>query len=461
MSMDSVGFFRHSPLSICYAATLAPPIVTTTSGISFFKFLMVFTAGGLFFSTAIAAITACYAMGMDNVRRIWELVMMILKQVWITFTLGLSATKLALLGGDEEQTQTDRSTEESEAGKFAKKAWQWRLAWNVLKEKLGETRKTAAQGVLALRQEAKLYTAVLGPPGLVPLQYVIDRLLPFSLSTIMEESIRNSLADFPKQKTIKKMTLSSFKPGNRPPVLQAARVYDVEDAIAFDCTVKWDSELDASVQIYSVGGLARVPVSLKNMKFEGTLRVVLTPLTVTAPGYGAVLVSLARPPRINLDVSILGGELTKLPFLRHEITSAMQKAIADQLLWPRRTVIPSTMDGSKRTILSARQLASLQTTDPLLEAERALAEEPMLKSLHDTTAPLKEESRMFHLNEVNHTDATSLVATKETETKVQSHHNAERGILLRSLQGMFTPRDTKAKEESITSTPDTLRNPIV
>lgn len=118
------------PIHLFFATTLAPPIVTNSSGMSLFQFLLVFTAGGLFFSTVIAAIAACYAMGIENVRKIWELVTLVLQQVWSTF----------------------------------------------------------------------------------------------------------------------------------------------------DCTVKWDSELEATVQIYTVGGLARVPVSLKNMKFEGTMRVILTPL---------------------------------------------------------------------------------------------------------------------------------------------------------------------------------------
>jgi len=451
ISVGGSGFRNNAPLPIYYAATLAPSTVSATSGMSFLKFLLVFTAGGLFFSTAIAAVTACYAMGIDNVRRILELVTAILEKVWITFTLGLSATKLALLGKDEEQVNTEQESSAEQGEQKSKASWKWRSAWAVLKQQLGETRRTAAQGVQALKKEAKLYTAAVGPPGLIPLQYVVDRLMPMSLSTIMEESIRKSLAEFPKQKTIKKMTLSSFSAGNRPPVLDAARVYDVKNAMAFDYTVKWDSELDASVQIYTVGGLARVPVSLKNMKFEGTVRVVLTPLVKMPPGYGAILMSFAKPPKINMDIRVLGGELTKLPFLRYEITSAIQKAIADQLLWPRRAVIPTMLESSKRPLLSAKQLANLEKTDPLLEAEQALAEEPMLRSMHDTTTPTKGKRRMLRLTEGNSTGTVEDQTTKI----IQSHHNVERGLLWGRLQNFFA---TEAEEETQTSNLAQLKN---
>jgi hypothetical protein len=352
---------------------LAPP-----AGVSFLKLLIAFTAGGLFFSTAIAAVTACYAMGMDNVKRILAILTVVLQRVWQTFTLGLSATKVALLGGD-----VLGATAAEEVDKKRKQSWKWKSAWAVLKEQLLETRRTASEGVQALRQEAKLYAAAVGPPGLIPLQYIVDRLMPFSISTILEESIRTSLMEFPTQRTIKKMSLSSFSAGNQAPVLRAARVYDVDNAIAFDYDVKWDSELEANVQIYTAGGLARVPVSLKNVKFEGVVRVILTPLTKTAPGYGAVLISMPSPPIISLDVRVLGGEVTKLPFLKREITAAMQKAISDELLWPRRTVIPSTLEGSKTPLLSRKQLKELETSDPLLQAEQALAEQPMLKPVHE------------------------------------------------------------------------------
>ena len=350
---------------------------TTPSAIGFLKILLVFAAGGWFFSTAYAGMTTCYAMGMGNVRRILEIWTIVLQRVWITFTLGLGATRLALLGEPAANVALEF--------KQRRQPLRWKSAWNVFQEQMGQTRKTAARGVQAIREEAKLYEAAVGAPSLVPLQHMVNRLMPFSLSTMMEESIKSSLSSMAQTATIHKMKLSSFTAGNKPPILQAARVYDIDNTIAYDFDVNWESQLEATVQIYTAGGLARVPVKIQHLQFNGVVRVIMTPLCKEPPGYGAILMSLPKPPKINMDVHVLGGEVTKLPFLRSEITTAMQNAISDQLLWPRRSVIPS-MGGGNRPLLTPKQLDDLEKNDPLLAAEEALnSQQPMLRPLRDNT----------------------------------------------------------------------------
>ena len=103
-----------------YAASLAP------HSSNFMKFFLAFTAGGLFFSTALAGVASCYAVGVDNVRRFLDILFVIMQRVWITFTLGLGATKLALLGGEEV----------GEDGTSKHPQWHWKSAWTVLKEKM-------------------------------------------------------------------------------------------------------------------------------------------------------------------------------------------------------------------------------------------------------------------------------------------------------------------------------------
>ena len=119
VGLQGSGLARHHhqvpPSQILWAASsLAAP-----SSVSFVKLFLAFTAGGLFFSTAIAGMTACYAMGMDNVRRLLEIFGVIFQRVWITFTLGLGAAKLALLGEDEHSLALE--LEESQ-----KRKWQWK-----------------------------------------------------------------------------------------------------------------------------------------------------------------------------------------------------------------------------------------------------------------------------------------------------------------------------------------------
>jgi hypothetical protein len=381
-----------------YAASFAP------YSASFFKFLITFVSGGLFFSTAIAAIASCYVVGVDNVKRFADVLFVIIQRVWITFTLGLGATKLAFLGEEDDDSEDARNK------------LRWKSAWTVLKEKLQETKETAARGVEALRQEAKIYSAAVGTPGLIPLQHMLDRMMPLSLANILEDSIKESLASMPKQKTIKKMTLSNFNVGDATPVLEAARVYDVQDAIAFDYDVKWKSQVEATVQVHTA--LARVPIVLKNFEFDGVVRVILTPLIKEAPGYGAMLLSLPDTPKISLDVRVLGGEV---PFLKQEITSALYKSMQDEWLWPRRNIVPSMKDGGNTPILPQKVLANLRLTDPLLQAEEALrSEQPLLiKEVRDNPSMIdeKEKQKILNISVDNRGRSTSQESKGKEKTK--------------------------------------------
>jgi hypothetical protein len=447
-SLDSQFALNASPTAVAARPsplfTNANPLLyaaAVTPSVSFLKLLLAFTAGGLFFSTALAAVGACYAVGRENLWRILEIVGIIVKNVWTTFTLGLGAAKLALLG--------EETTGEPDA---KKSSWKWRDAWTVLKLQLVETRRTAAEGVQALRQEATIYKAAVGPAGLIPLQYIIDQLMPLSLAGILEESLKDSLSSMKPTSTINRVKLSSFTAGTKAPVLEAARVYDVENAIAFDYDVHWDSQIEATMNVYTAGGLARLPVTIKKLKFDGVVRVILSPLTKTPPGFGAILLSLPSAPQIGLDVRFAGGEVTKLPWLRTELMSGIQKGIADELLWPQRVVIPSLENG--RPILSARALKDLETSDPLLVAEKALEEKPMLRESRENIKPASLRKRMkimligeedgppgpiSQFNDTTAMEETVMTTMPNTIRPTDEHHlsRIQRGIVLTRLEALL------------------------
>uniref|UniRef100_A0A7S2XNR6 SMP-LTD domain-containing protein n=1 Tax=Attheya septentrionalis TaxID=420275 RepID=A0A7S2XNR6_9STRA len=345
------------------AAAVLPSSAAAVGAVSFLRLLMAFVAGGLFFSTAIAAVGTCYAVGMDNVNRIWELVQLVIRRVWASFAVAVGAAKSTLTG-----SQT--------------KKWKWRDAWEVLRRQLVETRRTAVEGVEAIRLEANLYAAVVGAPGLIPLQYAVDRLMPLSISAALEQSLRETLAGV-KNRNIKKITLSEFTAGSESPQLITARVYDLgADAMAFDCDVNWNSDVQAKINVITAGGMARVPVSIRNVSFNGVVRIILSPLIKEQPGFGALLVSLPSLPKIGLDVRVAGGEITRVPWLRSELMAAIEKGMSEELLWPHRLVIPSmipTTTSKPRPILSKAELDGLFQSDPLLRAEHAVINTPALR----------------------------------------------------------------------------------
>lgn len=97
------------------------------------------------------------------------------------------------------------------------------------------------------------------------------------------------------------------------------------------------AELSAELEL-RVGVGARVPVALRNICFDGAVRLVVTNLCAAEPGcgaalwllfgvflfsrarpfsvrYGAVLCSLPSPPELTLDCRVAGGEVTAIPCL--------------------------------------------------------------------------------------------------------------------------------------------------
>jgi hypothetical protein len=159
-----------------------------------------------------------------------------------------------------------------------------------------------------------------------------------------------------------------------------------KDAMAFDFDVKWQSELDASIEAYLKGPMGiqagSVPVSLKNARVEGTVRLVLTPLGSEGPGFGASLLSFAKKPAIGLDLRVAGGEVTKVPWLKKELEGGVLQGLEDTMLWPKRVVAPAD-DERGRPLLSAEKLAALVSDDPLLRLERELEEKRSVLGVTD------------------------------------------------------------------------------
>jgi len=344
------------------AAVATAAATASTTGMGFWRFALVFTLGGLFFSTVLATVGAVYTFGRGNVQQAVALALQVANRVWKLATRVLSKAWSILFGKEEARRLAER----------------WSAAWAVLRTGFVEARQTASEGVSAFRDESSLIAAMVGAPGLQISQYIVDRLMPFALGAAIgdafEESLKEAAAANPR---IKQMKLRKFDAGCAAPRLLAARAYELgSDAIAFDVDMMWQSEIEVQLDVVGADIVgARLPVSLKNVRFDGPIRVVATPLIDEPPGFGALLLSVPGQPRINMDIKVAGGELTKLPWLRSEVEKVIRKVIDDNVLWPRRLVVP--MDGPNRQpLLSCAQLQTLREGDPLLAAERGIAERP-------------------------------------------------------------------------------------
>ncbi|KAL1527480.1 hypothetical protein AB1Y20_016145 [Prymnesium parvum] len=362
-------FAAPAPDTLHAAARLPAPAMASPSGGGVFTLFITFILGGLFFSTALATVGALYTFGHDNVLRFATLFRVLVARVWRLFVAGLAATRTALLG----ETETP-----------------WKDAWAVLRKGFADARRAAVEGVEAIKLEANLYFAVIGPPGLVLLQYALDKLAPLGFAGMLEESLRQACNDV-RDARVRRISLKRFVPGNKAPRLLTARIYDMgPHALAFDVDCTWNSNIQADFEVVSKVG-AKWPVKLRNLKFSGPIRLIVEPLLEKPPGYGALLLSLPAPPKVAMDIRLAAGlELTKVPFLRTELEKAIQNACAEQLLWPRRIVLPGALNvASSRSpppVLSRAQLEALASDDTMLRAERALGNSlaPGLKEYRDT-----------------------------------------------------------------------------
>ena len=136
---------------------------------------------------------------------------------------------------------------------------------------------------------------------MVTLQYMVDRLTPLRLSALLEEALVDSLEQMLDDPLINmrlsKLELRRFSAGAVTPKLLAARAYDLgESAMAFDIDVSWESQIVAEIDAITVGVGARVPVSVRNVRFVGPVRVVITHLTAAAPGVPPPPPPPAPPP---------------------------------------------------------------------------------------------------------------------------------------------------------------------
>lgn len=401
-------------------ATKLASHTVTRGGAPFWQLLLAFTLGGLFFSTVAASVTAAYAFGLDNTRRLLLVVWQLVQKVWTLILDVLKASKDIVFG--------DYS---GAANRFVD-------AWRTLKQGLGEARRVAAEGVESIRQEAKLYAAAVGAPGLIPLQYALDRLTPLSLAAPMEEALREAMAGAtvdPKSQ-VRRLTLKRFKIGAVSPRLRGARLYDLgEEDMAFDVDVKWDSKMEIDVNCVTRRIGAKIPVSVRNVRFEGPVRVIVTRLREDDPGFGAMLVSFPAAPKIGMDIKVAGGEITRVPWLRSELTKGIQDAVKNELLWPKRIVVPAEKKftasmgvagvagiGGKRLVLTSAQLKELERDDPLLRAERQLQEarsEDSLSFLDDRTDPTRPVDELDILLSNKEKDSESRPEDQDEEDNTQ------------------------------------------
>ena len=244
-------------------------------------------------------------------------------------------------------------------------------AIQAFREGVAEVRRVFSESVDAIKKESEMYSAAIGLPGLIPIQYIFDRIFPSMLTAPFRDALKDSLVQVAKENNqISKATLKKFSMGDIAPRLLEARLFDLGPRdMAFDMEFKWESNAFAELEL-RVG--ANIPVKIKNLRFEGPVRLILVGLRPDEPGWEAMLISLPRPPRIGFDLTVAGGLITQIPWLRNELDKMLNSAIAEEVLRPRRSVVSAPSPYRAKPLLNPLQILSLMRDDPLLRMEREL-----------------------------------------------------------------------------------------
>lgn len=247
-------------------------------------------------------------------------------------------------------------------------------AIQTLKDGYTEVRRVFTESVDAIKLETQMYSAAVGLPGLIPIQYIFDRIFPSTLTAPFEGAIQDVIEQTARDSTqIRKLVLKKFTMGETAPRVLEARLFDLgRNDMAFDLEMNWKSDARVDLKLKVAGWAADIPVSIQNLRFEGPVRLIVLGLRPTEPGWEALLISLPRPPKIGFDLKVAGGLITQIPWLRMELEKMLDETIAKEVLWPRRSVVSAPSPSKTKPLLNPMQMLSLMRDDPLLRREREL-----------------------------------------------------------------------------------------
>ncbi|KAK1741515.1 synaptotagmin-related protein [Skeletonema marinoi] len=346
-----------------YAADTAATVTTDTVVQTIYKapFLSLaisFIAGGLLFSTVAAFVAATYSFGKENSRRLREVAGILMRRNWSVIRMQWMFTLDVLRGKEKISGFKNR----------------FPAALQTFKDGFAEVKRVFTESVDALKKESQMYSAAVGVPGLIPIQYIFERIFPTLLTAPFQGALQDSLVNLVNDNNqIRSLVLKKFSMGDIAPRILEAKLFDLGNSdMAFDLDMRWRSNIRADLEMRVTSFGTKIPVTIQNLRFEGPVRLILVGLMPQEPGWEALLISFPRPPTIGFDLKVAGGLITQIPWLRNEVAKNLDNAVAQEMLWPRRAVVSAPAPFKPKPLLNPMQMLSLMRDDPLLRREREL-----------------------------------------------------------------------------------------
>jgi Ca2+-dependent lipid-binding protein len=104
-------------------------------------------------------------------------------------------------------------------------------------------------------------------------------------------------------------------------VVNAVKLYDTAaDTIILELETVWDSRARLRLGVsFTEGGSLYAPVEVAGIRFQGVIRIIMSPMLSGPPFVGAMAFSSALAPNIDFRIKVLGGEVSAIPGLRETL----------------------------------------------------------------------------------------------------------------------------------------------
>ena len=148
---------------------------------------------------------------------------------------------------------------------------------------------------------------------------------------------------------IKNLHFSKFTLGTEPLVFASvACVDDVPNEVGLDIEFKWVAK-EPEVQLdVSLLGMVVLPIAIDRLEAFGTVRIVFGPLCDWWPAFSDMQVAFIGKPKIDLDLRLIGGDITKFPVVERLLMNLIKNVLTKLMTWPNRLDIQITEDQGAR-----------------------------------------------------------------------------------------------------------------
>eukprot|EP00899_Mesostigma_viride_P021275 jgi/Mesvir1/29149/Mv18441-RA.1 len=157
--------------------------------------------------------------------------------------------------------------------------------------------------------------------------------------------ILEGLIDFYKPAFVDSIKITTFDLGTIPALVTGMKFYHTDDdEVILEMEVKYIG--DPTVVLQLAKGPLKIKTGVFNVQFFARVRVILAPLTETAPWFSALSLSFIDLPVMSYDLSGIGELSDAIPGMQQIIDTVVNGILNQVAVWPYRIVVPVLDQGT-------------------------------------------------------------------------------------------------------------------